>query len=93
MKKNSKNKQEGHTYTPRTVTKLTRDQLVEYKAYVAEEQARHPEWRSGQTHFNVLYAYMPELADWVRGTFIDPFYDNAKLPVFMDNIVDKEGTR
>jgi hypothetical protein len=36
---------------------------------------------------------MPELADWVRGTFIDPFYDNAKLPVFMDNIVDKESTR
>lgn len=93
MKRNTKNKQEGHTYTPRTVTKLTRDQLNEVKAMVAETRELYPEWRLGQTYFNVLYEYSPELADWVRGTYIDPFYDDSKVPVFLDNILATEGDR
>lgn len=37
-------------------------------------QAQHPEWRRGQTEFNVLETVRPELANLIRATGIDPFY-------------------
>lgn len=45
----------------------------------------HPEWRWGQTVFNALYRIRPELADHIRGTASDPFFeDKGKLgPLFI----------
>lgn len=38
----------------------------------------NPEWRPGQTLFNVLHRARPELAEEIRGTWRDPFYDDSR---------------
>lgn len=43
---------------------------------------RHPQWRRGQTCFNMLRAIKPDLADEVRTSPYDPFYMDEKLPGF-----------
>lgn len=57
---------------------------------VAKSYRSFPEWRYGQTLFNVLYSFDRDLAEEIRGdeTF-DPFYmkDN-ELEVFL-NWVEK----
>jgi hypothetical protein len=45
---------------------------------------RETEWRKGQTYFNLLYDERPDVADRVRGTAVDPFHQDEKLPVFLD---------
>ena len=37
----------------------------------------------GQCYFNALYDVEPELADEIRGTSDDPFYDDGRIPEFM----------
>lgn len=46
----------------------------EYLNDVDRTNTRHPEWRYGQTLFNVLHVHRPDLSEKVRGTKIDPFY-------------------
>jgi hypothetical protein len=36
-----------------------------------------PHLRLGQSFFNLLYAAFPKVADTIRGTKYDPFYDDA----------------
>jgi len=38
--------------------------------------------RKGQQAFNDLYAKHPEIADQIRGTSIDPFYNDECLTAF-----------
>lgn len=45
-----------------------------------EAMQMHPEWRRGQAFFNVLCNYDPAAAEAMRGTDIDPFYDNKRIP-------------
>lgn len=40
------------------------------------------DWRNGQAAFNVLYSMHPELAQEIRGTDLDPFYDDSRLYAF-----------
>lgn len=45
----------------------------------------HPEWREGQTYFNVLAEHRPDLTDGknpIRGSEFDPFYRDEVLPAF-----------
>ena len=58
--------------------------LPDYWARVTERQADYPEWREGQTAFNVLHEMRPELANKIRGGTIDPFYRDDKLPYFVE---------
>ena len=47
-------------------------------------------WRYGQTCFNVLHNHIPELAEAIRGTSLDPFnwHDSAVgNSTFWDNFV------
>lgn len=46
---------------------------------VGARQAQHPDWRYGQTVFNVLYFdhFDPQFADEIRGTSLDPFYNDG----------------
>jgi hypothetical protein len=54
-----------------------------YETAVAEAQAKHPDWRTGQTHFNVLWEMRPDLAERVRGDLnLDPFYRVQNLLKF-----------
>lgn len=47
---------------------------VKYLQETELAQAKHSEWRVGQTLFNVLYSFYPDIADTFRGTEYDPFY-------------------
>ena len=49
--------------------------------------ARRPGLRWGQVMFNTLYEVRPDLAEQVRGTDIDPFYDDARGLAFMAFVV------
>ena len=45
----------------------------------------NPEWRYGQTVFNVLQVYRPEMAESIRGTCLDPFYKREDDTHFWDS--------
>lgn len=53
--------------------------LVEYHAAVDDRRYSHPDERAGQRAFNVLVENRPDLSEQVRGTDLDPFYNNANL--------------
>ena len=47
--------------------------------------ANRPEnWREGQAAFNRLYELVPGWADRVRGTPVDPFHIDERIPEFLD---------
>lgn len=53
--------------------------------YITQYAETHiPEQRRGQMAFNLLTVMHPVLAEAVRGSLHDPFYDDARLPEFFD---------
>lgn len=62
--------------------------LLTFAAYIAEVErhARYsPYLRRGQAYFNVLSEVDPELARSVAADGrLDPFYDDSKLPAFLN---------
>lgn len=60
--------------------------LDEFCNRAFQRMGNNPHLRSGQAFFNQLAEDRPELAERVRGTHLDPFYDDAKLGVFTDFI-------
>lgn len=63
--------------------------LREYDVAVLNALVDHPEWRRGQTYFNVLYDLDPDLANEVRGTEFDPFYNDSICPDFARWLYEK----
>jgi hypothetical protein len=57
-----------------------------YLAACVRAVCDHPDWRVGQAHFNVLADLAPDVADAVRGTNLDPFYDDARLDAFLRHV-------
>lgn len=49
---------------------------------VVRETPRHRYIREGQHAFNLLSAFNPELADKIRGTDVDPYDINSRMPAF-----------
>jgi len=47
--------------------------------------------RKGQFLFNKLYEIDPVLANEIRGSDTDPFYDDNKIMSFKDKVIDKLG--
>lgn len=64
------------------------DWVVGYFTDVLRATNEHPTWRLGQTYFNVLHQKRPDLADKIRGTYLDPFYSNGAIPAFLKWLVD-----
>lgn len=62
---------------------IVRDARVEHRL--------HPEWRWGQTLFNVTSNLYPDLANKVQGTMYDPFNQDSRADGFLD-WVDREMT-
>ena len=59
--------------------------IEEYHRQVGISRARHPDWRSGQAHFNALCKLRPDLSEEVRGDLaLDPFISDANIPAFLD---------
>lgn len=44
-----------------------------------EAMVLHPNWRSGQALFNVLRDYDPAVAEVLRVSDSNPFYDNGNI--------------
>lgn len=43
---------------------------------------KHPSIRVGQFYFNELYVHHPALADEIRATSADPFYNDSNIVMF-----------
>lgn len=62
-------------------TKVSRDFLV---GCVADMLSAHPDWRYGQTVFNVANTLLPDCTERLRGSPLDPFYSDAMADAFLD---------
>lgn len=51
----------------------------------------HPLWRQGQRLFNALHDTNATLANEVRGTDIDPFYDDSRCIDFYAWLTEQDG--
>lgn len=58
----------------------------EYLVEVAAYQTSHPSWRRGQRHFNVLCMHRTDISETIRGTLLDPFYQDARIPTFLEAV-------
>jgi len=68
---------------------LTVDQqLTLYGDLTRISYTPHPHYRRGQALFNHLAHAYPELAEKIRATEADCFYDDKKIPAFMDRIFE-----
>lgn len=56
----------------------------EYLSRALSRRVLNPTERLGQAYFNVLYAVRPDLADRLIGDPMDPFYNDAKVPAFLE---------
>jgi hypothetical protein len=65
------------------------DTFSEFLSHVSHTYMKEYEWRFGQTCFNVLYELDEDLANCIRGTDIDPFYDDVKVPEFLKRLRDE----
>ena len=62
--------------------------MNEFMAYVALcVDKRHPALRCGQNAFNVLSILYPEIANQIRDTRFDPFYNDDRLHVFFTKLI------
>lgn len=59
--------------------KLTQKQVAELLADAYLEKEKIPSLRIGQAFYNLLYSHFPLIADEIRGTAIDPFYNDTRL--------------
>lgn len=60
----------------------TFEELIEefYKTKFPED------WRHGQSAFNFVYEYLPTIANQIRGTENDPFYQSSRLNGFWNEV-------
>ena len=67
---------------------IVRQKEVSFHEYiiVAAELFRENDFRMGQTYFNVLLEMRPDIANHIRGTDKDAFYDNDKLPTMLAEV-------
>lgn len=55
-------------------------------SYACQVQKENPRWRWGQTIFNVAYDLFPDVANKLRGTQYDCFWDDSKVDDFLDHL-------
>ena len=76
--------------TPNTSPALT---LADFYELVSYHSTLNLDWRYGQTLFNTLSIYRPDLAEMVRGTSADPFFsddpDSTEVVKFFSLIVER----
>ena len=71
--------------------KLNNEQLTEYTIALNEAMiTNHGVQRAGQLAFNILHEMHPEVANYVRGTPVDPFYQDSLLEDFFRAITPED---
>ena len=68
--------------------KLTKDEINDVVEFAHTIQLKYEEYRWGQTFFNALYRLYPQVADKIRGTDKDPFYNDKKVSECIEFISD-----
>lgn len=68
--------------------KLTENQLHQLNIDIEAAIKENKTWRKGQTHFNVLYQQYPLIANKIRSTSVDPFYNDLIIPSFWSYLMD-----
>jgi hypothetical protein len=61
--------------------KLKKSEVTLVENYSFVLQRKNTNWRRGQSFFNALFIMFPEVAESIRATEYDPFYN--------DDIIDK----
>lgn len=56
----------------------------EWMVYAWGYWKARPEQRKGQAYFNALEVHRPDIASGVRGTPVDPFFNDSQLVPFLD---------
>jgi hypothetical protein len=51
-------------------------------------QEKFPEWRWGQTIFNVVFMHYPEVANKIRATKYDCFHVDERVPEFKKRVIE-----
>jgi hypothetical protein len=69
-------------FTPPNFVKYLEDVVNTY-----DEAYPHLRW--GQTYFNVLCKYAPNLALNLQGTDLDPFCSDHKIPQFIEHVKER----
>jgi hypothetical protein len=60
------------------MTTATAVSYDDYLEAVLIASVQHTNWRVGQCAFNALTTMRPELAEFIRGTELDPFYADIR---------------
>ena len=64
--------------------------MFEYDEYMGRVESEHRKGlRYGQACYNVLSEMYPDIADKVRGTDLDPFYNDNKVTDFFCWLFDE----
>ena len=65
-------------------------QITDLIEFSKEQIKTYPYLRLGQQLFNNLYDINPELANNIRGTKYDPFYNDDVIPEFLKYIQNED---
>lgn len=68
---------------------MSRVHVTEWIRAIAADYTKHPDHRQGQRAFNTLCKVQPELAERIRGTDLDPFHQDERVPKFVLYVTDK----
>jgi hypothetical protein len=68
---------------------MTDQELNNLHLFMLDYARAHKSQRRGQAYFNALAEQQPEMADRIRGTPDDPFYDDERIEPFF-NRIEKE---
>lgn len=68
--------------------KLTLKQLTEFLYKFEHSRLEYPDWREGQRFFNLLNEYYNELSEEIRGTEVDPFYNDKNIKYCISYILE-----
>ena len=55
--------------------------------YTNKTLVSYPTWRRGQTLFNVVADLHPNVAEQIRATTYDCFYDDGKIDIFKTEVI------
>lgn len=63
--------------------------LADFIVAEAEYREAHPAQRRGQTAFNALAVFDPDIADEVYSSGLDPYHDDGNLPAFWVYVMER----
>lgn len=61
------------------------EEFVPFAEYYAKV---NPGQRRGQAYFNALYRFRSDIANELRGSSVDPFYRDDRIPSFLESVKD-----